>query len=83
MNELVEELGLESCKNTLVGNIFLKGLSGGEKKRTAIGVELITNPKIILLDEPTSGLDSFTTVKIVQLLKKFSWEGKIVIATIH
>jgi len=83
VNELVEELGLESCKNTLVGNIFLKGLSGGEKKRTAIGVELITNPKIILLDEPTSGLDSFTTVKIVQLLKKFSWEGKIVIATIH
>lgn len=61
----------------------MKGLSGGEKKRTAIGVEMITNPKIILLDEPTSGLDSFTAVKIVQLLKQFSRQGKIVIATIH
>ena len=53
----------------MVGNIFIKGLSGGEKKRTAIGVELITNPKIIFLDEPTSGLDSFTALKIVTLLQ--------------
>jgi len=52
----------------VVGNIFIKGLSGGEKKRTAIGVEMITNPKIIFLDEPTSGLDSFTALKIVKLL---------------
>ena len=52
----------------MVGNIFIKGLSGGEKKRTAIGVEMITNPKIIFLDEPTSGLDSFTALKIVKLL---------------
>jgi len=48
---------------------MMKGLSGGEKKRTAIGVELITNPKVVFLDEPTSGLDSFTSLKLVKLLK--------------
>ena len=80
---MIESLGLQSCRNTYVGSIFMKGLSGGEKKRTAIGVEIITNPKILFLDEPTSGLDSFTATKIVSLLKDFSLRGKMVIATIH
>jgi ABC-type multidrug transport system ATPase subunit len=62
---------------------MIKGLSGGEKKRTAIGVELITNPKIIFLDEPTSGLDSFTAYKIVKLLKTQAERGKMIISTIH
>ena len=53
----------------MVGSIAKKLISGGERKRTAIGVELITDPAIILLDEPTSGLDSHTAVKIVMTLK--------------
>ena len=65
IEEVIKQLGLEKCWNTLVGNVMIKGLSGGEKKRTAIAVELITNPKVIFLDEPTSGLDSFTTLKLV------------------
>jgi ABC-type multidrug transport system ATPase subunit len=60
-----------------------KTISGGERKRTAIGVELITNPSLILLDEPTSGLDSFKAIQIVKLLKKLARNGKTVISTLH
>jgi ABC-type multidrug transport system ATPase subunit len=61
----------------------VKLLSGGERKRTAIGVELITDPSLILLDEPTSGLDSFKALSIVKILKKLSRQGKTIISTIH
>lgn len=83
VDEIIESLGLLKCKNTKIGSQTIKGLSGGERKRTAIGVEMITDPKILFLDEPTSGLDSFTAHKIVKLLVDQSRLGKTVIATIH
>ena len=60
-----------------------KTLSGGERKRTAIGVELITDPSIVLLDEPTSGLDSFKALGICNTLRAQARKGKTIIATIH
>ena len=61
-----------------------KTISGGERKRTAIGVELVTDPSLIMLDEPTSGLDSFKALEIVKILHNLSRkQGKTVIATIH
>lgn len=83
VDEVLEALGLTYCRKTLVGNALIKGLSGGEKKRAAIGVEMITNPSIILLDEPTSGLDSFNAEKIVKVLVNQARSGKTVVATIH
>ena len=83
VNMLIHELGLEGAQNTLIGNTRQKFISGGERKRTAIGVELITDPSLILLDEPTSGLDSFKALTIVKLLKKLSRQGKTIISTIH
>ena len=52
---MLAELGLSACADTLIGNSLIRGVSGGERKRAAIGVELIPNPSIIFLDEPTTG----------------------------
>ena len=60
-----------------------RGISGGERKRTSIGYELITEPTLLLLDEPTSGLDSSTALRICQMLKKEAQRGMSVMATIH
>eukprot|EP00347_Sterkiella_histriomuscorum_P007150 403350075 len=80
---LIQELGLFQTADVLIGSAKIKTLSGGERKRVAIGVELITDPSLILLDEPTSGLDSFKALQIVKLLKRQARKGKTVIATIH
>lgn len=59
-------------------------ISGGERKRTAIGVEMLADPSLLLLDEPTSGLDSFTALKIVKLMKTLARKrGLTILATIH
>lgn len=58
IQNLLDRLNLRGCQDTYFGGVFTQGLSGGEKKRTSIGVELITDPHLIFLDEPTSGLDS-------------------------
>jgi ATP-binding cassette subfamily G (WHITE) protein 2 len=60
VTRLLHNLDLTKCENTLIGGGLRKTISGGERKRTAIGMELVTDPSLVLLDEPTSGLDSFT-----------------------
>ena len=81
---LLDQLGLADIRHSQIGDWRRKIISGGERKRTAIGVELITNPSVLLLDEPTSGLDSFRALSIVKFLKKLAREnGTTVISTIH
>ncbi|SCV01917.1 LAME_0G19350g1_1 [Lachancea meyersii CBS 8951] len=84
VDEVILELGLKHCEDTLVGNELIKGISGGEKRRLSMGIHLLTDPSILLLDEPTSGLDSFTSFKILEVLCNISRKpGKTVILTIH
>jgi ATP-binding cassette subfamily G (WHITE) protein 2 len=55
VNQIIDDLDLHSCINTFIGTDFVRGVSGGERKRTSIGMELILSPKILFLDEPTTG----------------------------
>lgn len=80
---MLSELGLDDCADTKVGGGLKKGISGGERKRAAIGVELVVKPTLLFLDEPTSGLDSFSAVKLCQVLKKVANSGASVLFTIH
>jgi ATP-binding cassette, subfamily G (WHITE), eye pigment precursor transporter len=78
IDDMMNILGLVKLKDSLVCK-----LSGGERKRLSIGVELLGNPPIIFLDEPTSGLDSFNAINILELLKKLTTFGKTILVTIH
>lgn len=83
IQSLIEDLGLTKCANTRVGTQLMRGISGGERKRTAIAMELISSPQILFLDEPTTGLDSSTAQSLILMLKKLSSRGITVIISIH
>lgn len=84
VEDIIDKLGIQACSNTKIGGELIRGISGGERKRTSIGVELITNPHVLFLDEPTTGLDSFTALKIIEMLVKLAKDQhRAVIATIH
>ncbi|XP_073326630.1 broad substrate specificity ATP-binding cassette transporter ABCG2b [Pagrus major] len=83
VNAIIQDLGLIDCADTKIGTEFLRGVSGGERKRCSIGMELITSPSLLFLDEPTTGLDSNTANCIINLLHKLSRRGKTVIFSIH
>lgn len=83
MNKLIRDLGLDKCAHTKIGSELVKGVSGGERKRTSIGVELLTNPSLIFLDEPTTGLDSNTAATIMFLLRDMANNGRTIVSVIH
>jgi ABC-type multidrug transport system ATPase subunit len=57
VDNTIMEMGLSECENSYVGNFFVRGLSGGEKRRLSIALQILTRPRLLFLDEPTSGLD--------------------------
>ncbi|XP_066536218.1 broad substrate specificity ATP-binding cassette transporter ABCG2c [Hoplias malabaricus] len=83
VESVIQELGLTDCADTKIGTEFLRGVSGGERKRCSIGMELITSPSLLFLDEPTTGLDANTANAIIALLHKLSRNGKTIIFSIH
>lgn len=79
----ITEMGLQDCADRLIGNWHLRGISGGEKKRLSIALEILTKPKLLFLDEPTSGLDSASAFFVVHTLRYIALEGRTVISSIH
>ncbi|CAJ1957431.1 unnamed protein product [Sphenostylis stenocarpa] len=84
VEELMKELGLDHIADSRIGGGSDHGISGGEKRRVSIGVDLVHDPAVILIDEPTSGLDSASALNVVSLLRLVAFnQGKTIILTIH
>lgn len=84
VRQLLKELGLDHVADSRVGGGSNGGVSGGERRRVSIGVDLVHDPAVILIDEPTSGLDSASALHVVSLLKTMAVsQGKTVVLTIH
>ena len=77
------KMGLRDCANNLIGNQTVKGVSGGEKRRVTIAIQILTDPRVLFLDEPTSGLDAFTASSIIEVLRGLAEEGRTLVLTIH
>eukprot|EP00300_Choanocystis_sp_HF-7_P013973 c18523_g1_i1.p1 GENE.c18523_g1_i1~~c18523_g1_i1.p1 ORF type:complete len:667 (-),score=28.69 c18523_g1_i1:25-2025(-) len=83
VENVIESLGLSHVKNSTLGSSLSRGISGGEKKRVAIAVEMVCNPDILFLDEPTSGLDAFMSLNVIKKLKAVAKTGRTIVCTIH
>lgn len=77
------EMGLQDCADRQIGNWQLRGISGGEKKRLSIALEILIRPRIMFLDEPTSGLDSAAAFFVIQAIKNVARDGRTVISSVH
>ncbi|KAI8369430.1 uncharacterized protein BYT42DRAFT_110213 [Radiomyces spectabilis] len=82
--DVMNELGIESIADSMIGVPGQRGISGGEKRRVSIGKELVTNPSLLFLDEPTSGLDAYNAGIVMACLQRLAKQGqRTVVVTIH
>jgi len=85
IDELISQLGLTEQQGTIVGDLFLKGLSGGQIRRLSIALEALSSPDNFILDEPTSGLDAESALQVMEFLRGYARgaAGRRVVLTIH
>ncbi|KAJ6043577.1 hypothetical protein N7499_006002 [Penicillium canescens] len=83
VDTIIDGLGLSNVKDSVVGSEQRRIISGGERKRVSIALELVAAPQVLILDEPTSGLDAQAALSIMELLRLFSRQGLTVICVIH
>ena len=83
VEEVILELGLKECADTRIGNNVHRGCSGGEKRRTSLAVQMLSNPSVLFLDEVTTGLDAATAFQLVTTLKTLASKGRTIVCTIH
>jgi ABC-type multidrug transport system ATPase subunit len=80
---VIADLGLTDCADTKIGDNVQRGCSGGEKRRTSIGIQLLADQPVLFLDEPSTGLDAFSAMGVVQCLKVLAEKGQTVVMTVH
>eukprot|EP00117_Sycon_ciliatum_P010805 scpid33528/ scgid12552/ ABC transporter G family member 24; Probable white-brown complex homolog protein 25 len=84
VDEVLELLGLMHIKDSQIGDEEKRGISGGQRKRVNIGMELVADPTLLFLDEPTSGLDSVSSMQVCEALRRVAEEGHLtVVAVLH
>ncbi len=85
VDEVIDAVNLRKCAESLIGGpqAFIRGISGGERKRLSVATELLSDPEIIFADEPTSGLDAFMALSVCKILKGVASSGKLVVCVIH
>jgi len=79
----LHKLGISRVAENRVGNVSRRGISGGERRRLAIGFELVIAPPVLVLDEPTRGLDSFSALSLVEVLVDVASLGRVIVCTLH
>jgi ABC transport system ATP-binding/permease protein len=83
ISKVISQLGLESAQDVVIGSPEKKGISGGQRKRVNLAMELLTDPSVLFLDEPTSGLSSEDAHLVMKLLRELANSGKTILITIH
>ncbi|CAD2106776.1 hypothetical protein YYG_00932 [Plasmodium vinckei petteri] len=84
INSVLNIMDLSHVKDTIIGNAFIRGISGGQRKRLSIATEILSNPPLLFMDEPTSGLDSAAALSLVECMKKMSrFSNTTILSSLH
>lgn len=83
VERVIESLGLQAVRDSLVGTVEKRGISGGQRKRVNVGLEMVMEPSLLILDEPTSGLDSSSSQLLLRALRREAMEGVNICMVVH
>ncbi|KAL9243911.1 hypothetical protein vseg_017746 [Gypsophila vaccaria] len=83
LERVIESLGLQAVRDSLVGTVEKRGISGGQRKRVNVGLEMVMEPSLLILDEPTSGLDSSSSLLLLRALRREALEGVNICMVVH
>ncbi|MED6184984.1 ABC transporter G member 28 [Stylosanthes scabra] len=83
VERVIEALGLQAIRDSMVGTVEKRGISGGQRKRVNVGLEMVMEPSLLILDEPTSGLDSSSSQLLLRALRREALEGVNICMVLH